>query len=241
MAKYKEVDGVRYQVVNNTFLGSNLIPVDAGGSLPEVDGSDNGKVLTVVAGEWDADAVPKELPSVAGNAGKVLTVNSGATGAEWKDAPSGLPAVTIDDAGDVLTVNASGEWEAAAPGGGGGGLTLYGPYSAGVNSAVNVSAGAVEYLTLDNIHDNDGVRRYLPADGSDLYCLIIAMGAYLQGLVTLSANAPMYFAADNIWADASITVENISNSAVDITTQDSPSVVFYSTAELSSVAPGPVS
>lgn len=119
MPKYKEVDGVRYQVLNNTFLGSNLIPVDAGGSLPEVDASDNGKVLTVVAGEWDAAAVPKELPSVAGNAGKVLTVNSGATGTEWKDAPSGLPAVTIDDAGDVLTVNASGEWEAAAPSGGG--------------------------------------------------------------------------------------------------------------------------
>lgn len=32
-----------------------------------------------------------------------------------------LPAVTIEDAGDVLTVNASGKWEAAAPGGGGGG------------------------------------------------------------------------------------------------------------------------
>lgn len=31
MPNYKEVDGVRYQVVNNTFLGSNLIPVDAGG------------------------------------------------------------------------------------------------------------------------------------------------------------------------------------------------------------------
>lgn len=119
MPNYKEVDGVRYQVVNNTFLGSNLIPVDAGGSLPEVSGYDNGKVLTVVAGEWNAAAVPKELPSVAGNAGKVLTVNSGATGTEWKDAPSGLPAVTIDDAGDVLTVNNSGQWAKAEPSGGG--------------------------------------------------------------------------------------------------------------------------
>ena len=142
MPNYKEVDGVRYQVVNNTFLGSNLIPVDAGGSLPEVDGSDNGKVLTVVAGEWDAAAVPKELPSVAGNAGKVLTVNSGATGTEWKDAPSGLPAVTIDDAGDVLTVNASGEWEAAAPSGGGG-ITML------AHVTNTTSVGGYTQVTLD--------------------------------------------------------------------------------------------
>lgn len=46
--------------------------------------------------------------------GDVLTVNS--SGAWAAAAPaSQLPAVTSSDAGDVLTVNSSGEWAAAAP------------------------------------------------------------------------------------------------------------------------------
>ena len=120
MAKhYKYVNGKKMVVINNYDLGSDVIPEEME-LIPDITAADAGKVLTADSnGEPVWDTVPKELPSVAGNAGKVLTVNSGATGTEWKDAPSGLPAVTIDDAGDVLTVNASGEWEAAAPSGGG--------------------------------------------------------------------------------------------------------------------------
>lgn len=57
-----------------------------------------------------------ELPA-AGTNGNVLTASSG----EWVSAApaSQLPAVTSEDAGDVLTVNESGEWENAAPSGGG--------------------------------------------------------------------------------------------------------------------------
>ena len=120
MAKhYKYVNGKKMVVINNYDLGADVIPEEME-LIPDITAADAGKVLTADSnGEPVWDDVPEELPSLAGNAGKVLTVNSGATGTEWKDAPSGLPAVTIDDAGDVLTVNASGEWEAAAPSGGG--------------------------------------------------------------------------------------------------------------------------
>ena len=63
------------------------------GGLPEVSGSDNGKVMTVVSGEWEA-ATP---------------------------AASGIPAPADPSDGDVLTYDSTAEeWVAAAPGGGGG-------------------------------------------------------------------------------------------------------------------------
>lgn len=115
--RYKEIDGVKYQVIQNTILGSNVVPV--GETLPEVTTSDNGKLLGVSSGEWTPVEAPSGLPDITGNAGKVLKVNAGATGTEWANETTELPAVTAADEGDVLTVNASGEWEAAAPGGGG--------------------------------------------------------------------------------------------------------------------------
>ena len=55
--------------------------------VPAVTSGDNGKVLKATysngAGSFGWDTAPSELPSVTGNAGKVLTVNSGATGTEW--------------------------------------------------------------------------------------------------------------------------------------------------------------
>ena len=85
--------------------------------LPEVDSSDNGKILGVSSGEWNVVDAPTELPAVTStDNGKLLGVSNAAWGVV--NAPSGLPAVTSDDNGDVLTV-VEGAWAKATPSSGG--------------------------------------------------------------------------------------------------------------------------
>lgn len=90
--------------------------------VPSSTSADETKVLTVNSSgvpEWAN--VPTELPSISGNANKVLTVNSGATGVEWANVPTELPA-SLGTAGQVLTVNSGAtgvEWANASGGGGG--------------------------------------------------------------------------------------------------------------------------
>lgn len=59
--------------------------------VPAPGANDTNKVLTVsdAQGNYGWADAPTELPSVTGNAGKVLTVNSGATGVEWASAGGG--------------------------------------------------------------------------------------------------------------------------------------------------------
>ena len=92
-------------------------------ALPEVSGSDNGKLLGVSSGEWAVVDAPEELPSVTtSDNGKVLMVLGG-TWCAWEN-PSALPPVTGDDNGDILTV-VNGRWDKVTPNASVGTLTVY--------------------------------------------------------------------------------------------------------------------
>ena len=81
--------------------------------LPSVTSDDNGAVLKVSGGKWAKGSETVELPAVTGDDnGKALLVSGGAWTAG--SLPSQLPAVTAADSGKVLTVNAEGQWVAAA-------------------------------------------------------------------------------------------------------------------------------
>lgn len=71
--------------VTNSHTHSNKTYLD---KIPTSTGS-NGQVLTSSGSAWSWANVPTELPSVTGNANKILSVNSGATGVEWITSPGG--------------------------------------------------------------------------------------------------------------------------------------------------------
>ena len=74
--------------VAGAIAGVNQVPASSSG--------DEGKVLKVNASgnpEWTNETNP--LPSLTGNTGKVLAVNSGATGTEWVTAAAGAVLVNL--------------------------------------------------------------------------------------------------------------------------------------------------
>lgn len=119
------------QVLKKTADGVAWGTDEAGDTLPAVTTSDNGDVLTVVAGVW-AKADPPSggtsytegagiditegviaIDTAGASTGQVLKKTVGGVG--WADDETGsgsLPAVTTDDNGDVLSVVA-GEWAKA--------------------------------------------------------------------------------------------------------------------------------
>ena len=55
---------------------------------------------------WINTDFPTELPSVTGNANKMLVVNNGATGVEWRNIPTELPSIS-GNANKILAVNSN--------------------------------------------------------------------------------------------------------------------------------------
>lgn len=75
---------------------------EAAGGLPDTTGASQGDVLTVGSSGPEWAAAPTELPASLGTAGQVLTVNSGATGVEWKN-PSSSSDVFVVSRQDATT------------------------------------------------------------------------------------------------------------------------------------------
>lgn len=72
--------------------------------IPSVTGN-GGKILAVNSGATATEWInaPTELPSISGNGGKILAVNSGATATEWVTKPT---TPTVDQTYDSTSTNA---------------------------------------------------------------------------------------------------------------------------------------
>lgn len=69
--KYKYIDGVKYEVVPNYDLGSDVVAPEGGGSdLPEYSAAEAGKVLAV-----DSEGTGLEWSEIQGGGGSPLIVN----------------------------------------------------------------------------------------------------------------------------------------------------------------------
>lgn len=129
------------KVGNDGSLAPDNIPTE----LPAVTSSDNGKVLGVSSGEWEAVAAPSGLPAVtSSDNGKVLTVSSGAWSAQ--EASGGAPT--------TLSVTlASGSWSSAAP-------PTQTVTATGVTSSNTVIVGLADNATTEQLESarDGGIR-----------------------------------------------------------------------------------
>ena len=144
-----------------------------------------------------------------------------------------LPAVTIDDAGDVLTVNASGEWEAAAPSGGG--LTLYGPYIATVSSTQTIPGNTAMDILLDSITDENETAINIYAAPEGTLFIVCGVSASSVNAEYRGFKSPYYYSNISGTMPPSISFNNKEESPVSVS--DYTKITFLSSYELPAFAP----
>ena len=189
-------------------LGTNCVhsPMSDMKELPEVSSSDNGKVLSVVGGEWEKANIPSgNLPAVSvEDDGKVLSVVDG----EWGAAPipnGNLPIVSEADNGKVLGVE-DGEWAVIEGGSGVVDPTLSHEGEAAdakaVGDAINDITGA-RYIDIDQTDTTMYPRKngYITESGKMVtsqtvshYYIPILLGTPKTVVVTANATENSYIA-----------------------------------------------
>lgn len=149
------------------------------------------------------DAVKPELPALTGNAGKVLKVDADAEGVEWGEA-----------------------------GGGGGGLTLYGPYYASPNEGTTIASGEGALFELHNITDINENSVSFPSTGA----IYLPLGVWNQGM----GSTIQYFLGPEFYgegtSDPVVLIRNNTESSIVFDVTD-VNMEFYSTVELQPATP----
>ena len=162
--------------------------------LPDVTSEDNGNVLSVVNGEWNKAALPKELPTVStSNEGEALAVNSSGEWTVGKIGNKGLSPsfdlCTIETkagVGTIGTVNAV----FMAPTGmlkftGNGGIT-----ASGLNLSIGFEVLDIilpSSADLSNTHETIGCAPIWDSAGSDF-----GVVKYMLNKTTKKVNVKLY-------------------------------------------------
>ena len=152
------------------------------------------------------DAVKPELPSLTGNAGKVLKVDADAEGVEWSEA-------------------------------GGGGLTLYGPYTATVSSTQTIPGNTAMDILLESITDENEEAKDLYSAPNGTLFIVCGVSASSVNAEYRGFKAPYYYSYISETMPPSISFDNKDASSASVS--DYTKITFFSSYELPAYSPTP--
>lgn len=128
--------------------------------------------------------------------------------------------------GDNVSVE-KGVISAEGSGGGGGGLTLYGPYYAGLPEDKTISANSSDTIYFDKFATDKGIQELV--DYPDTNAILIPAEVFLQYPIT-DLETPI-FQNGSWYLGWKVGVYNYSANQQTIYAPDGASVTFYSTVE----------